>query len=235
MMQFGVTSPPMFELTRDQELFILTMRNGENRFTLETLARLNEVLDEVQAQAGDGAAALIVVGEGKYWSNGIDLDWLGKADKSEAGHFVPTLNHFLGRVLSFPIPTVAALNGHAFAAGAMLALAMDFRLMRVDRGWFCLPEIDIHIPFHPAMLALIRSKLSGTTLRDATLLGKRYAASEALAAAIADETCANEDLLARAAELARPVAQKGRAIYRQMKRDLYGDVADQLQSELRLA
>ena len=225
----------MYELTRDQELFTLTMKNGENRFTLETLGQLNAILDEVQKQAGDGPAALIITGEGKYWSNGIDLDWLGSADKSDAGRFVPTLNQFLGRVLAFPIPTIAALNGHTFAAGALLALAIDYRVMREDRGWFCLPEVDIHIPFHPAMMSLVRSKLVGTTLRDAVLMGKRFVASEALACGVVDVTCASEELLSRAQELARPLAQKGRGIYGQMKRDLYGEVATQLQAELRQA
>ena len=222
----------MLDLNRDHELFTLTLRNGENRFSLETLGMLNAALDEVEAEAGDGPAALIVTGDGKYWSNGIDLDWLGVVDKDEAARFVPTLNDFLGRVLSFPIPTVAALNGHAFAAGALLALAMDYRLMRADRGWFCLPEVDIHIPFHPAMMQLIRCKLSGTSLRDAVLLGKRYVASDACQAGIVDASCTSEELLSRAAEVSRPLAQKGRSIFSQMKRALYGEVAEQLRSEL---
>ena len=58
-------------------------------------------------------------------------------------------------MLIFPVPTIAALNGHAFAAGMMLALAHDYRVMRDDRGFLCLPEVDLHMPFAPGMNSII--------------------------------------------------------------------------------
>jgi Delta3-Delta2-enoyl-CoA isomerase len=66
----------------------------------------------------------------------------------------------LARVLVAPVPTVAAVNGHAFGAGSMLGIAHDVRVMRVDRGYYCFPEVDIHIPFMPGMAALIQAKLT---------------------------------------------------------------------------
>ena len=70
------------------------------------------------------------------------------------------MHALFGKMLALPVPTVAAIQGHCFAAGAMLAVAHDFRVMRADRGFFCLPEVDIHIPFTPPMAALIQARLS---------------------------------------------------------------------------
>jgi enoyl-CoA hydratase/carnithine racemase len=62
----------------------------------------------------------------------------------------------LGRLLCFPVPTIAAINGHAFAGGFMLAFAHDYRIMRTDRGFLCLPEIDLGMGLLPGMNAIIR-------------------------------------------------------------------------------
>ena len=47
-------------------------------------------------------------------------------------------------------------TGHAFAAGALLALVHDYRVMRTKRGWFCLPEVKYGMRFGEANLALLR-------------------------------------------------------------------------------
>ena len=149
----------MIDLQRKEAVFVLTMQSGENRFNRPFLTALNEALDEVEQS--DGPAALVTVGERKYYTNGLDLDWLLHPDTESMPLFVADAERLLARVLGLPLATVAACNGHAFAAGAMLALCHDFRVMRADRGYFCLPEVDIKIPFTPGMNALIKSRLTG--------------------------------------------------------------------------
>ena len=130
------------------------LQNGENRFNPAFVAAINAALDTVEA--ADGAAALVTVGEGKFFSNGLDLDWI--LGSGEAGmRFVAV--DFLGmlrRVLALPVPTVAALNGHTFAGGCLLAMAHDYRFMRKDRGYICMNEIELPMPLSPAMAALLR-------------------------------------------------------------------------------
>jgi enoyl-CoA hydratase/carnithine racemase len=70
------------------------------------------------------------------------------------------VEELLARVAALPMVTVAAIQGHAFAAGAMLTLACDFRVMRADRGFWCLPEADIGLAFSAGMTALIQSRLA---------------------------------------------------------------------------
>src|SRR5215831_8452886 len=129
----------MFDLTRHETVYVLTMNAGENRFNATSIAALNRALDEVENDKG--ASALVTTGTGKFYSNGLDLDWIGSPDCTDRPAFIADVQRLLARVLGFPRPIVAAANGHVFAAGAMLLLAHDFSVMRSDRGYFCLPEV----------------------------------------------------------------------------------------------
>jgi enoyl-CoA hydratase/carnithine racemase len=98
---------------------------------------------------------LVTVGLGKFYSNGLDLNWMA-ANKSQSAANLLEAHKIFARLLNLPVPTIAAINGHAYAAGMMLALSHDFRVMRDDRGFLCLPEVDLHMPFTPGMNAVIR-------------------------------------------------------------------------------
>lgn len=105
-----------------------------------------------------GPRALVTSATGKFWSIGLDLDWVG-ANPEEFATYATSVHELFAQTLELPVPTVAAVQGHCFAAGAMLALSHDFRVMRADRGYFCLPEVDINIPFTAGMSDLIKARL----------------------------------------------------------------------------
>ena len=217
---------PLVDLRRDGDGFVLTMRAGENRFNSASVNALNDALDTVEASRGP--AALVTVGEEKFFSNGLDLDWMANDGRDEGGRFVVDVMRMLGRFLVLPVPTVAAMNGHAFAAGGMLALAHDFRVMRADRGFFCLPEIDIQFPLAPGMTALIACRLSPLVFRDTILTGARIGGADACAKGIVDEAVAADEVLPRALARAAALAGKDRATYGALKRGMYGPVYDVL-------
>jgi len=213
----------IIDLRRDGEVFILTMQSGENRFNRSFVNAFNNALDEVERTSGP-AALVTTGGEEKFYSNGLDLNWMAGDGASEGGGFVSDVLKLLGRVLVLPLPTVAAINGHAFAAGGMLALAHDFRVMRADRGFFCLPEVDINIPLAPGMTALIKCRFSPQTFRDTILSGARIGGTDAVQRGIVDEAAAAPDVLARAVARAAGLASKDRATYGALKRGMYADV-----------
>jgi enoyl-CoA hydratase/carnithine racemase len=215
---------PILDLRREGNVFVLTMQSGENRFNRPFLDALNDAFDTVERSSGP-AALVTTGGTEKFYSNGLDLTWLAGDGQSEGGAFVGDVMRFLGRVMMCPVPTVAAINGHAFAAGAMLALAHDFRVMRADRGFFCLNEIDIRLPLAPGMTALVRSRLSGRVLRDVVLTGARIGGENAAGRGFVDEALPGADVLPRAIARAAALADKDRATYGALKRGLYGDVA----------
>ena len=143
----------MGTLDRRGAVFILTLGDDENRFHPDRLTAINAALDEVES--ADAPKAVVTTGVGKFYSNGLDLDFMSSnPDAAEAN--LRDVHVLFARVLAFPAPIVAAIQGHAFAAGAMLALAHDLCVMRSDRGYFCLPEVDLGIPFTPGMNALIQ-------------------------------------------------------------------------------
>jgi enoyl-CoA hydratase/carnithine racemase len=212
----------LVELGRDGNVFILTMAAGENRFDPAFLDAFGAALDTVEQSSG--SAALVTTGAAvKFYSNGLNLDWMLGEGQAEGPAFVARTLRLLGRMLAFPIPTVAAINGHAFAAGGMLALAHDFRVMRVDRGFFCLPEVDLKLPLAPGMLALIRARLGRATFRDTILTGARIGGEEAQRRGIVDEAVAADQVVSRAVARAAALAEKDRGIYATLKRAMYAD------------
>ena len=128
-------------LDRVGAVAILDMGEGEKRFNPSTIAAMNAVLDEVDTTIADGEPfAMVTTGSDKFFTNGIDLDWMfgpeAQATPETIPDFLASMMRLWARVLSMPIPTVAAVNGHAFAGGAMFVLAHDHVLMRSDRGYW---------------------------------------------------------------------------------------------------
>lgn len=212
----------MVKLERHDGVFVLRLVNGENRFNGESVQAINAALDEVE-QASE-PSALVTTGEGKFYTNGLDLDWISKLQPEQAGPFISEVHELLARVLTFPLITVAAVNGHAFAAGAMLLVTHDFRVMRKDRGYFCLPEVDIQIPFTAPMKEVIQARLPRMTAHVAMVTGKRYSAEEAQAAQIVDQIADEADVLPRAIALAKQYVGKPKATLGAIKRGAYPQV-----------
>jgi len=175
------------------------------------------------AEASTGPAALVTTGAGRCYSNGLDLAALA-ALGARAWDAVRGLEALLARLLAFPLPTVAALNGHAFAGGALLALAHDFRVMRADRGWLCLPELDLATgqSMTAGMLALLDARLEGPVAHELLASGRRLAAAEALARRAIDAVAPDADVVARAVALAAAQADKDRATLAALKRGRLG-------------
>lgn len=215
----------MPDLTRDGDLYLLDLGDGENRFTPGWIAELRGLLDTVAA--APAPRALVTTATGKFWSNGLDLDWVGEHPEEVDG-YVADVQALFATMLTLPVPTVAAVQGHAFAAGAMLALAHDWRVMRADRGFFCLPEVDILIPFTPGMDALIRSKLSPAAAVDAMTTGRRYGGVDALAAGLVTAIAGETDVVPSAMDLVQPLVGKDPKTLGTIKARMFASVVEAL-------
>ena len=198
----------MIELERDGDVFILDLGEGDLRFSPDFLARLGLLLDEVER--ADGPAALVTVAHGKIWHNGLDLDHMAALGDGFAD-YIDEVQRVFARFLTLPLPTVAAIQGHAFAGGAMLALTHDVRVMRSDRGFLCLPEIDLGMTFTDAMAALISAKLPQPAIHRMAVLGERIGGTTALELGVVDHVAEGEDaVLPTAVERAAALSGKAR-------------------------
>ncbi|MCO5992239.1 enoyl-CoA hydratase/isomerase family protein [Actinoallomurus rhizosphaericola] len=217
----------MIELQRDGDVRILRMDEGENRFSPGFLDQLEKALGELES--AEGPRALVTIGTGKFFSNGLDLEWL-TANPDRFEPYLDRVHAVFARFLTLPMPTVAALNGHAFAAGAMLALTHDQAVMRSDRGYFCLPEVDLGLSFTPGMAALIQARLPRAIAHEAMLTGRRYAAPDACEASIVQRHVPEAEVLPTAVAMAAPLAAKDGATVGRIRTAMYEPVLAALSS-----
>lgn len=220
----------MIHLDRTGDVFTLTMDADENRWNTTFVRNLATALDEVEASTGPAALVTLSANE-KFFSNGLDLAWVADpAAHPEAGDrsaFGPEFMALMGRIITFPMPTIAAVNGHAFGAGFMSALCHDVRFMRADRGFVCANEMQLGMRIPNPELALFRHKLPMNVYFETVQLARRWAGPDALQAGIVQAITPLEELreaaITRAAELA-PLAAN-RANYGGQKEALFGENA----------
>lgn len=212
-------------LSTTAPVWTLNLGDDENRFSPDWLSQVADALGVVRDS--DEPVALCITATGKFFSNGLDLDWL-QANAGEWSSYVAQVQSVFSQTLTLPVPTVCAINGHCFAAGAMLAMACDYRVMRTERGFFCLPEVDINIPFTVGMSALIQSKLTPRTALDAMSTGRRYDAPAAQESGIVDAICDVENLHEVAHGMVAELAGKNRTTLGTIKSVMYADVVTAL-------
>lgn len=212
-------------LERRGEVFVIDLGDDGNRFTPDYVEHLLVLLDEVAG--APPPRALVTTASGKAWALGLDLEWIA-ANRAGVEELVEAMHRLDARMLALSAVTVAAIQGHAFAGGGMFALAHDYRVMRRDRGYFCLPEIDGRIPFTPGLTALVRARLTPQVAHAALTGGRRWSGQEALAAGIVDELADMDAVEHRAVELAGAMAGKDPQILGEIKARLYGDVLAEL-------
>jgi Delta3-Delta2-enoyl-CoA isomerase len=221
------------DITRDGDVVVLHFDADENRFSPALLDQLHGTLDEVErlVATDGGPLALVTTGTGKFFSNGLDLDWLN-ANKDQASRNLALVHSSFARVLRLPCISVAAVNGHAFGGGFMLALAHDFRVMRADRGYLCLPEADLGIPFTDGMRELIAARLTPQAAHEAMLTARRWSAPDAQAAGLVDLAVAEDRVLPEAIAYAASLASKAGPALATIRSDLYRPALTALDAEV---
>jgi len=222
-------------------VFVLSLNspeeNPENRWTLAMCIDVHKAFDKIEEQLenderGTPAALLTVSKSPKFFSNGIDPSWL-KSDPPQQDLLQwndLTMSAF-ARPILLPIPTVCSINGHAFGAGMMFAIAHDYLLQRQDRGYQCAIEIAIGIRTPPPELSLFRHCMSAGAFHETVLHARRWTGDDAKAAGFVHQSLPLEKLQAAAMEVAATQAKQlggRRHVMKHYKDHLKGFVAEEI-------
>jgi len=194
----------VIDLERRGDVAILRLAHGKaSALDLELLLALDESIGEVEAS---DARALVLTGSGTIFSAGVDLFRVLEGKRAYLEKFLPALDEALGRLFEFQKPAVAAINGHAIAGGAILALACDRRIFARGKGTFGIPELRVGVTFPPLPLEIVRHALAPHVARRAILEGRNWTPDECLALGAVDELCEPAALLDRAIDIAHELA-----------------------------
>ncbi|MEA2014945.1 MAG: enoyl-CoA hydratase/isomerase family protein [Thermodesulfobacteriota bacterium] len=224
----------IIEWEKDETVAVMTMNNGENRHNPDFNRAILNAFDEIENNETI-SSVVITSSDKKNWSQGIDVEWMmGAMNNKEIPaikDFMYGLNRIFTKILKFPMPVIASINGHAFGDGSIMACACDFRFMKADRGYFCFPEVDISIPFLPGMLAIIKKAIPYYKLEEFVYSGKRAGAKELEESHVIVKASENEEaLLEDAIAFARTFTKK-RAIFAQHKIRLHKHIIEIMEEE----
>ncbi len=128
----------------------------------------------------------------------------------------------------YPMPTIALINGHAFAGGLMLAMHHDYRIFNPSRGFLCLNELDFGATLKPAMSSIFREKVASPMVyRSLVLEAKRFGAKQALEGGIVDGLGGMVEVMSLIKE--RKLIEKGKTgVYGLMKWEMYRETVGYL-------
>ncbi len=222
------------EWKKDETVAILILNNGENRhnpdFAEAFLSTYNEILSDKEIKS-----IVLTSSDPKNFCLGVDIGWMMKAqgekDFPGISKWLYRMSEVFSAMLMSPVPTIAAITGHAFGNGAMLAGACDFRFMRSDRGFFCFPEIDLGIQFAPSMIEWIKKIMPYHLFVRMKWSGEKVGAAELEKHNVIIKACADADETLKEAIAFAKTFKKSRKTLAEMKRRTYKHILDTMKNE----
>ncbi|MDP0498422.1 MAG: enoyl-CoA hydratase/isomerase family protein [Verrucomicrobiota bacterium JB024] len=208
----------------------------EGRVATVALARgkvnaLNESLvDELaacleQLEADPAVDALILTGQGKFFSFGFDIPAFMDTPRDDFTRYLEKFTALYARLFLFPKPVIAALNGHTMAGGCMLASACDWRVMVEGRAKIALNEIGFGSTVLAGAVEMLVYGVGARTAQDILYNGSLYTPDEALALGLIDQVCSPEELVPTAQAKATELGAKDTAAFASIKNLLRAPVA----------
>ena len=205
-------------IDRIDDITVVRMdRPPANALDLALVGKLDSALEQIEA---DGAGAVVLTGAGDFFSAGLDLKVVPAYSEHEQTEMILAMGRMIGRLYAYPRPTVAAVNGHAVAAGTLLTLACDYRIGTRGEYRFGLTGVQVGIPYPVAAQAIIEAELDPATRRNMLLGAGQFGPEEALEKGVLDELASADDVVDRAIAVARERSALPSDAYKKIKLQL---------------
>ncbi|KAF7716602.1 Uncharacterized protein PECH_004411 [Penicillium ucsense] len=206
-----------------ENIYLLTFTSPkDNRLTPTFIDAFILALDIIEHRYPKGVV-VTTSGIPKFYSNGLDLELVMVTE----GFLEKWLWRLFRKLLTYPMPTICLLNGHAFAGGFMLAMYHDYRIQNPNKGFLCVNELEFGVPLQTPMMSIFREKLTPTTFRNVVLEAHRFGGHESLKAGIVDAVGGLEEVVSLVRD--RKLLNKAETgIYGTMKEEMYARVLDGL-------
>ena len=192
-------------IERRGRVAVVTMRtnpvNAQNR---AFFADLHEAFDRLERDHAE--SPVVLTGAGARFSAGLDLGEhfpLFAGDPAAVASWFADYRATNMRLFTYPRPTVAAINGHAFAGGLITAAVCDHRIAVTSDATFGLNEVPIGIPMPAVYVRMLAYAWGEPVAARTCLLGEIFTPAQAHALGMVRELTPATGLLDRAVAIAQ--------------------------------
>jgi enoyl-CoA hydratase len=216
----------MIDVKTSDGIAVMTMQHGkvnalDTEFCEAVMARFKEL-------AASDAKAVVLTGQGKVFSAGVDLIRLSEGGEGYIRQFLPALHKLFEALFFHPKPVVAAVNGHAIAGGCVLACCADRRVMARAAGRMGVTELPVGVPFPALAFEIVRLTVPARYLAEVTFSGGTYETDAALERGFIDEVAEPSELLEDAFAVAQELADLSPPAFAQNKMQIRQPVRERM-------
>ena len=217
----------MIDLKNDNGIVTITITHGKaNALDIELSEKLARCFQQISESA---ARAVVVTGQGRIFSAGVDLVRLGSGGADYVRKFLPALHRAFNAVFFCPKPVVAAINGHAIAGGCVLACCADRRIMARANGRIGVTELLVGVPFPATAIEVMRFAVPARHLQELLFGGATYDVDAAVERGLLDVIVPADELLPSAIAAAEQLAALSSAAFAQTKAQLRAEARERLE------
>lgn len=201
---------------KKDNIFFITLNRPEKRNAI-TFDMLPELSRMVEDQIVDPEVRTIIIkGEGKTFSAGVDFNSLGMlvgrwtgddcAGGSPIRSDIHQYQHYFNRLEAIEIPIICAIHGAVFGLALELALACDIRIMSDDCIWG-MPELQFGLVADLGGTSRLHRTVGASRAMEILMTGKRYQADQALEWGLVSYLYPEELLVGEAVRLAAGISK----------------------------